>query len=62
MSQKNAYRILLIDDQEAIHEDYRKVLGKQPPASKYSADMSKHAFLGSHERIKQVQKDYASKL
>ena len=21
--------------------------------------MSKHAFLGSHERIKQVQKDYA---
>lgn len=32
------------------------------PASQYSADMSKHAFLGSHERIKQVQKDYASKL
>ena len=30
--------------------------------SKYSADMSKHAFLGSHERIKKVQKDYASKL
>ena len=36
--------------------------GKRPPASKYSADMSKHAFLGSHERIKQVQKDYAEKL
>jgi len=36
--------------------------GKHPPASRYSADMSRHAFLGSHERIKQVQKDYASKL
>jgi len=24
--------------------------------------MSKHAFLGSHERIKKVQKDYAGKL
>ena len=39
-----------------------EAVGKNPPASKYSADMSKHAFLGSHERIKQVQKDYASKL
>ena len=37
-------------------------VGKTPPASKYSADMSKHAFLGSHERLKKVQKDYADKL
>lgn len=37
-------------------------VGKKPPASRYSADMSKHAFLGSHERIKKVQKDYAHKL
>jgi betaine-homocysteine S-methyltransferase len=37
-------------------------VGKRPPASRYSADMSKHAFLGTHERIKQVQKDYAGKL
>jgi len=37
-------------------------VGKHPPASRYTADMSKHAFLGSHERIKQVQKDYAQKL
>lgn len=37
-------------------------VGKRPPASRYSADMSKHAFLGSHERIKKVQKDYADKL
>ena len=39
-----------------------EAVGKHPPASRYSADMSKHAFLGSHERIKQVQKDYAGKL
>jgi betaine-homocysteine S-methyltransferase len=39
-----------------------EAVGKHPPASRYSADMSKHAFLGSHERIKQVQKDYAEKL
>lgn len=39
-----------------------EAVGKQPAASKYSADMSKHAFLGSHERIKKVQKDYAEKL
>lgn len=39
-----------------------EAVGKAPPASKYSADMSKHAFLGSHARIKQVQKDYANKL
>jgi betaine-homocysteine S-methyltransferase len=39
-----------------------EAVGKTPPASKYSADMSKHAFLGSHERLKKVQKDYANKL
>ena len=39
-----------------------EAVGKKTPASKYSPDMSKHAFLGSHERIKQVQKDYADKL
>jgi betaine-homocysteine S-methyltransferase len=39
-----------------------EAVGKHPPASKYSPDMSKHAFLGSHERIKKVQKDYAEKL
>jgi betaine-homocysteine S-methyltransferase len=39
-----------------------EAVGKRPLASRYSADMSRHAFLGSHERIKQVQKDYAGKL
>ena len=31
MTPKTPYRILLIDDQEAIHEDYRKILGTQRP-------------------------------
>jgi methionine synthase I (cobalamin-dependent) len=39
-----------------------EAVGKHPPASRYSPDMSRHAFLGSHERIRQVQKDYADKL
>jgi betaine-homocysteine S-methyltransferase len=39
-----------------------EAVGKHPPASRYSPDMSKHAFLGTHERIRQVQKDYAEKL
>jgi betaine-homocysteine S-methyltransferase len=39
-----------------------EAVGKRPPASRYSPDMSKHAFLGSHERIPKVQKDYADKL
>ena len=37
-------------------------VGKHPPASRYSADMSKHAFLGTHDRLQKVQKDYAEKL
>jgi betaine-homocysteine S-methyltransferase len=37
-------------------------VGKRPPASKYSADMSKHAFLGSDRSIKRVQTEYADKL
>ena len=39
-----------------------EAVGKHPPASRYSADMSKHAFLGTSERIKKVQKEYADKL
>jgi betaine-homocysteine S-methyltransferase len=39
-----------------------EAVGKHPPASKYSADMSKHAFLGSDKSIRNVQKDYAGKL
>jgi betaine-homocysteine S-methyltransferase len=37
-------------------------LGRSPPASRYSVDMSRHAFFGEHARIKTVQKDYRTKL
>jgi diguanylate cyclase (GGDEF)-like protein len=33
MNPTNSHRILLIDDQQSIHDDYRKVLGVQQPAS-----------------------------
>jgi betaine-homocysteine S-methyltransferase len=39
-----------------------EAVGKHPVGSKYSEDMSKHAFLGSDKRIKNIQKDYAGKL
>jgi betaine-homocysteine S-methyltransferase len=37
-------------------------LGRTPPASRYSTDMSKHAFFGTDERIPQEYKEYAQKL
>ena len=33
-----------------------------PPASRYSADMSKHAFLGNDARLKQANREYAERL
>jgi betaine-homocysteine S-methyltransferase len=36
-------------------------LGRQPPASRYSKDMSKHAFFGTDKRIRQIQIDYRDK-
>jgi betaine-homocysteine S-methyltransferase len=39
-----------------------EALGRTPPASRYSADMSRHAFLGSDERIKTVNRAYAGEL
>jgi betaine-homocysteine S-methyltransferase len=39
-----------------------EALGRTPPASRYSADMSKHAFFGTDERIPQEYKEYAEKL
>ena len=41
MNQSDCHRILLIDDQSAIHEDYRKILGKQ--AAESSAALGKAA-------------------
>ncbi len=37
-------------------------LGRTPPASRFSPDMSKHAFLGTDDRIPQQYKEYAEKL
>jgi betaine-homocysteine S-methyltransferase len=39
-----------------------EALGRRPPASKYSVDMSKHAFFGTNKRIKRVQREYRAKL
>jgi betaine-homocysteine S-methyltransferase len=39
-----------------------EALGRTPPASRYSPDMSKHAFFGTDERIPQEYKEYAEKL
>ena len=36
-------------------------LGRHPPASRYSKDMSKHAFFGSDKRIRKIQTDYREK-
>jgi betaine-homocysteine S-methyltransferase len=37
-------------------------LGRHPEASKYSADMSKHAFFGTDKKIRPVQTEYRAKL
>jgi betaine-homocysteine S-methyltransferase len=39
-----------------------EAIGRTPPASRYSPDMSKHAFFGTDERIPDAYKEYAEKL
>jgi len=39
-----------------------EALGRTPPASRYSADMSKHAFFGTHSRVPAEYQEYAEKL
>jgi betaine-homocysteine S-methyltransferase len=39
-----------------------EALGRHPPASKYSADMSKHAYFGTNKRIRKAQRAYRDKL
>jgi betaine-homocysteine S-methyltransferase len=39
-----------------------EALGRTPPASRYSADMSKHAFFGSEDQIKSEYRDLAREL
>ncbi|HEX4648161.1 MAG TPA: homocysteine S-methyltransferase family protein [Steroidobacteraceae bacterium] len=36
-------------------------LGRHPPASRYSADMSKHAFFGTDRMIRKIQTEYRDK-
>ncbi len=37
-------------------------LGRTPPASRFSPDMSKHAFFGTDARVKDEYKAYADRL
>jgi betaine-homocysteine S-methyltransferase len=39
-----------------------EALGRTPPGSRYSADMSRHAFLGSEATLKTVNQAYAGEL
>jgi betaine-homocysteine S-methyltransferase len=39
-----------------------EALGRTPPASRYSADMSKHAYLGTDESLRDVNREYAERL
>ena len=39
-----------------------EALGRTPPASRYSPDMSKHAFFGTDERVPDEYKEYSAKL
>jgi betaine-homocysteine S-methyltransferase len=39
-----------------------EALGRTPPASRYSADMSKHAFLGTDPTLKVENREYATEL
>ena len=39
-----------------------EALGRRPPASRYSADMSKHAYFGSDARLKKSNRAFARKL
>jgi betaine-homocysteine S-methyltransferase len=39
-----------------------EALGRSPPASRYSADMSKHAFFGTDPTLKKKNQEYAKEL
>jgi len=39
-----------------------EAVGRTPPASRYSADMSKHAFLGTDPTLREENRDYADRL
>ena len=39
-----------------------EALGRTPPASRFSPDMSKHAYLGTDPSLKREYRDYAERL
>jgi betaine-homocysteine S-methyltransferase len=39
-----------------------EAIGRTPPGSRYTADMSKHAYLGTDESLKQENREYAAEL
>jgi betaine-homocysteine S-methyltransferase len=39
-----------------------EAIGRRPPASRYSADMSKHAFFGTDSSLKKEYQEYAPRL
>jgi betaine-homocysteine S-methyltransferase len=39
-----------------------EALGRTPPASRYSPDMSKHAYYGTHIALKDTNREYADRL
>jgi betaine-homocysteine S-methyltransferase len=39
-----------------------EALGRHPESSKYSADMSKHAYFGTDKKIRKIQTEYRVKL
>jgi betaine-homocysteine S-methyltransferase len=39
-----------------------EALGRHPESSRYSADMSKHAFFGTDKKIRKIQTDYRGRL
>jgi len=39
-----------------------EALGRKPPASRFSPDMSKHAFLGTHRLVAKVNRRYVGRL
>jgi betaine-homocysteine S-methyltransferase len=39
-----------------------EALGRQPPASRYSPDMSKHAFFGTNKLLKEHNRAFSGKL
>jgi betaine-homocysteine S-methyltransferase len=39
-----------------------EALGRRPPASKYSPDMSRHAFYGTSDQVPSAYKDFSKNL